>query len=84
MVNKTRNTKKPKEDRLSMRHSLMVWIAGAVLGWIVAVASVWTALNTTTSSNIAKNAPSTAEQMEQILPAAGGKKDPGKDMDQKY
>jgi len=83
MVNNIRNTKNSKDDRLSMRHSLMVWIAGAVLGWVVAVVSVWTALNTTADSNIAKNSPSTAEQMEQILPAAGGKTDPGKDADQK-
>ena len=66
-----------KEDRLSMRHSLMVWVAGAVLGWVVAVMSVWTALSTTEDSNIANNAPTEAEQMEQIMPAAGGEK--GKD-----
>jgi len=35
------------------------------------VVSVWTALNTTVDSNIANNAPTTAEQMEQIMPAAG-------------
>jgi len=84
MVNNARNTKNSKDDRLSMRHSLMVWVAGAVLGWVVAVVSVWTALNTTTDSNVAKNSPSTAKQMEQILPAAGGKENPGKDTDQKY
>jgi len=71
MVNNAHIMQDKKEDRLSMRHSLMVWVAGAVLGWVVAVVSVWTALNTTVDSNIANNAPTTAEQMEQIMPAAG-------------
>ncbi len=71
MVNNAHIMQDKKEDRLSMRHSLMVWVAGAVLGWVVAVMSVWTALNTTEDSNIANNAPITAEQMEQIMPAAG-------------
>lgn len=78
MVNNARNTKDPAKDRLSMRYSLMVWITGAVLGWVVAVVSVWTALNTTTQSNVARNSPSTAEQMEQIVPASGGEQDPRK------
>ncbi|PCI46159.1 MAG: hypothetical protein COB49_09000 [Alphaproteobacteria bacterium] len=71
MVNNTRTSQDKKNNRLSMRHSLMVWVAGAVLGWIVAVVSVWTALNNTNNHNIAENSPSTAEQMEQIMPAAG-------------
>ncbi|MCF6216249.1 MAG: hypothetical protein L3J58_08745 [Emcibacter sp.] len=70
MVTNARNIQDKKEDRLSMRHSLMVWVAGAVLGWVVAVVSVWTALNDT-GSNIADNSISPAEQMEQIMPAAG-------------
>jgi len=71
MVNKVHKKKDTTEKRLSMRHSLMVWVAGAILGWVVAVVSVWTALNTTADSDIAKNSPSNAEQMEQIMPAAG-------------
>jgi len=67
------NKKDLKEERLSMRHSLMVWVSGAILGWVVAVVSVWTALNTE-DTNIAKNSSPMAEQMEQIMPAAGGKK----------
>ncbi|WP_339864235.1 hypothetical protein [Paremcibacter congregatus] len=74
MVNNARIKKNSKEDRLSMRHSLIVWVAGAVLGWVVAVVSVWTALNTT-DSNIADNSPSQAEKLEQIMPAAGDQKD---------
>lgn len=70
MVTNARNIQDKKEDRLSMRHSLMVWVAGAVLGWVVAVVSVWTALNDT-GSNIASNNVSPAEQMEQIMPASG-------------
>ncbi|PHZ86065.1 hypothetical protein [Paremcibacter congregatus] len=74
MVNNARIKKNSKEDRLSMRHSLIVWVAGAVLGWVVAVVSVWTALNTT-DSNIADSSPSQAEKLEQIMPAAGDQKD---------
>lgn len=69
MVNKSQNNIKGKDNRLSMRNSLIVWVAGAVLGWVVAVVSVWTTLNTT-DRNIANN----AEQMEQIMPASGDEK----------
>lgn len=77
MVNKVRINKNQKEDRLSMRHSLIVWVAGAVLGWVVAVVSVWTALNTT-DSDIADNSPTQAEKLEKIMPAAGNEKEPEK------
>lgn len=70
MVNNAQDNKEAKEERLSMRNSIMVWIAGAILGWIVAVVSVWTAMSTT-DSNIAKNTSPDAEQMEKIMPAAG-------------
>jgi len=73
MVNNESVSPNGKNDRLSMRHSLMVWVAGAILGWVVAVASVWTALNSTDNNNIAENSPSDAEKMEQISPAAGNK-----------
>ena len=66
------NKQDKEEGRLSMRNSLIVWISGAILGWVVAVVSVWTALSTT-DSNIAANSPTTAEKMEQIAPAAGDK-----------
>lgn len=74
MVNNLNISQDKKNGRLSMRHSVMVWVAGAILGWVVAVASVWTALNNT-DSNIANNTPTKAEQMEQIMPAAGDGKD---------
>ncbi len=73
MVNNKSIPQGKKNERLSMRHSLMVWVAGAILGWVVAVVSVWTALNTT-DRNIAKNSLSDAEKMEQIMPAAGTEK----------
>lgn len=80
MVNNSKDSKDTNEERLSMRNSIMVWVAGAVLGWVVAVVSVWTALNTP-ESNIAKNTPTDAEKMEQIMPAAGdqNKKDDDKE-----
>ncbi|VAV86904.1 hypothetical protein MNBD_ALPHA02-276 [hydrothermal vent metagenome] len=68
------NKQDKEEGRLSMRNSLIVWISGAILGWVVAVVSVWTALSTT-DSNIAANSPTTAEKMEQIMPASGDRKD---------
>jgi len=68
------NKQDKEKGRLSMRNSLIVWVSGAILGWVVAVLSVWTALSTT-DSNIAANSPSSAERMEQIMPAAGDKKD---------
>ncbi len=77
MVNNAQDNKEAKEERLSMRNSIMVWVAGAVLGWIVAVVSVWTALSTT-DNNIAKNNAPDAEQLEEIMPAAG---DPKKKQD---
>jgi len=74
MVN---NAQEEKTNRLSMRHSIMVWVAGAILGWFVAVVSVWGVLRTG-ESNIAENTPQEdqilpgdAEKMEQVLPAAG-------------
>lgn len=70
MVNRLQNKLKDKDDRLSMRNSLIVWVAGAVLGWVVAVVSVWTTLSST-EHNIAENNPADAEQMQQIMPAAG-------------
>lgn len=73
MVNNESTPQGNKSDRLSMRHSLMVWIAGAILGWVVAVVSVWSALNTT-DMNIAQKPLSEAEKMEQIIPAAGNEK----------
>ncbi len=73
MENNMQNAQDYAKDRLSMRHSIMIWVAGAVLGWVVAVLSGWTALNTTDSS-IAENIPTIAENMEQIMPAAGDNK----------
>ncbi len=73
MVNNTPAPPDKENGRLSMRNSLMVWIVGAILGWVVAIASVWTAMNTN-DSDIASNALSDAEQMEKIVPAAGNNK----------
>lgn len=70
MVNEKNNKQKTTEERLSMRYSILVWAAGAVLGWVVAVVSVWTAMNNT-NGNIAGNLPTNPEQLEQIMPAAG-------------
>lgn len=74
MVNNTPEPQDKENGRLSMRNSLMVWIGGAILGWVVAVVSVWFALNSS-DNDIALNDLSEAEHMEQIVPAAGKNKD---------
>jgi len=64
-------------DKLSMRHSVLVWVAGAVLGWVVAVASVYTALqdpDATVAESPEGIPPEEAEKMENIMPAAGAEK----------
>tara|TARA_B100001939_G_C16946159_1_gene620456 strand:+ start:6170 stop:6433 length:264 start_codon:yes stop_codon:yes gene_type:complete len=82
------NSDKDEEDRLSMRQSVMIWIVGAILGWLVAVASVYTALRAP-DSDIASDQPASqndvspedAERVQEIMPAAGSdeEKKPSKD-----
>ncbi|MFC7049358.1 hypothetical protein [Emcibacter nanhaiensis] len=72
------NTENNSDERLSMRQSVMIWVVGAVLGWVVAVASVYSALRSP-ESEIAENkapleekiSPEDAEKVQEIMPAAG-------------
>ncbi|WP_417318997.1 hypothetical protein [Emcibacter sp.] len=82
------NTDKNSDERLSMRQSVMIWVVGAVLGWVVAVASVYSALRSP-DSEIAKNtlhkeetvSPEDAEKVQEIMPAAGQNKQERKEDD---
>ena len=73
-------------DRMSVRHSLLVWVSGAVLGWVVAVVAIYSILRTGDEPMIAKqvNPGTTAapvvqgtdpeslpESLNEIQPASG-------------
>ncbi|WP_321389626.1 hypothetical protein [Emcibacter sp.] len=80
------NTEKNSDERLSMRQSVMIWVVGAVLGWVVAVASVYSALRTPESDIATNNAPleetispEDAAKVQEIMPAAGEEKTENKD-----
>lgn len=65
-------------ERMSMRNSLLVWVSGAVLGWVVAVIAVYSALRTDEDTiivqepvqrpSIAREAP---RELDAIEPAFG-------------
>lgn len=70
------------KDRLSWRNSVLVWVSGAVLGWVIAVVAVYSVLRTEETSHIAQEPAATepdtgfademnAQEMNQIMPAAG-------------
>ncbi|MAU41790.1 MAG: hypothetical protein CMF31_09220 [Kordiimonas sp.] len=70
------------QNRLSLRHSVLVWVAGAVLGWVVAVVSVYSALRVPenefaeTDQLIAPETDLAADpaELDKIMPAAGENK----------
>lgn len=78
------NAQNNKDGRLSMRHSVMVWVAGAVLGWGVAVVSVYNALRSDdTIAEISEpenqgDILNEGERMEKIMPASGQAETPEK------
>jgi hypothetical protein len=58
-------------EPLSIRRSIIVWIAGAVLGWVIAVVTIYGVLR----SGDRAHAPSIAheeETLQNISPGAGG------------
>lgn len=70
-------------ERMSMRNSLLVWVSGAVLGWVVAVVAVYSALRTDEDTIIAQDPaprPSMAREaptgLDAIEPAGGDKEQP--------
>jgi len=58
-------------DRMSLRNSLLVWVFGAVLGWVVAVVAIYTIIRTADNSHITERNSAPDAQLEQIAPAAG-------------
>lgn len=72
------NAQDNKDGRLSMRHSVMVWVAGAILGWGVAVVSVYNVVSSDDDVIAENTEPDNkgtildeAQKMEKIMPAAG-------------
>lgn len=70
-------------NRMSMRNSLLVWVFGAVLGWVVAVVAVYSIIRdegdrviaTTKQPQNAEKALASdkkARELNAIQPAAGG------------
>lgn len=65
-------------ERMSMRNSLLVWVSGAVLGWVVAVIAVYSALRTDEDAMVVQEPvqrPSIAQEapteLDAIEPAFG-------------
>ena len=78
MASKRYQKRRSKKQPLPLRHSVIIWAGGAILGWLVAVASVWLVLNNNTETEIAQKqfpdtelTPEEVEKLEQIMPAAG-------------
>lgn len=55
------SAKRNKEDRLSIRTSIIVWLGGAVLGWVAAVLAIYSVLRAPDREISAVNKPSTAQ-----------------------
>ena len=76
-------SEKSDPSRMSLRHSLLVWVSGAVLGWVVAVVAIYSILRTGDEPMIAEQVdPSKTstpiaqeddpESLNTIQPASGG------------
>lgn len=76
-------TEREDKERMSIRHSLLVWVSGAVLGWVVAVVAIYGLLRDTdepriaekpipaTERAIADDSPAAPEDLNKIAPASG-------------
>jgi|GEM_PF-3388351 len=75
----------PRSDNgepLSLRRSLIVWLAGGVFGWIVAVVLIYGTIRATSYDNVAKEQQQESESvtreekaLQDIAPAAGPNRD---------
>ncbi len=70
------NQNSTPQDRLSMRKSVLIWIAGAMLGWVFAFVGIYSFLRFTDHSSSPHNQPSLAtdydaRSLSEIEPAAG-------------
>jgi hypothetical protein len=64
--------RKHKEDRLSVRTSIIVWLGGAVLGWVVAVLAIYTVLRAPDKDVTGLNASKGSIQQATGSPTDGG------------
>lgn len=67
-------------ERMTVRNSLLVWVSGAVIGWVVAVMVIYSALRAPDEPMMAEdnrqNPPALADEitpdmLNEIAPAAG-------------
>ncbi|GAB4140911.1 MAG: hypothetical protein Tsb0016_08270 [Sphingomonadales bacterium] len=73
-MNRNQNPSPP--DRLSLRKSVLIWIAGAMLGWVFAFVGIYSFLRFTDHSGGSHGQPSLAtdydaRSLSEIEPAAG-------------
>ena len=70
--------KKTAKDRMSVRHSVFVWVGGAVFAWVLLMVSIYNVVRFDEAGNSAGGnvgvADSEAKRLNDILPAAGGDK----------
>jgi NADH:ubiquinone oxidoreductase subunit 6 (subunit J) len=77
-------SEKSDQERMSIRHSLLVWVSGAVLGWVVAVVAIYSILRTSDEPMIAERSNpdqtiiqgTDPERLNNIQPAAGDSQQP--------
>ncbi len=75
MVAMSKLSQDNEADRMSMRNSLLVWVFGAVLGWVVAVVAVYSVIRDNEDHVIAQDKISVPEHLNTIEPAAGETRD---------
>jgi hypothetical protein len=65
---------KNNSGRLSMRTSILVWTAGIMLGWGIAVVTAYVLIrNHEPASQVSEGSDAKARELNAIAPAAGGK-----------
>lgn len=60
--------------KLSMRNSILIWVSGACLGWVVLVVSIYTILGTSDAGRYPNGqmaGEDPAQELNEIAPAAG-------------
>ena len=70
-------------EPLSIRRSIIVWLAGGVFGWVLAVVLIYGTIRITSHENVAEDAtnqpPSAVateeKKLQDIAPAAGGQEE---------
>jgi hypothetical protein len=70
-----------EKDRLSWRNSVLVWVSGAVLGWVIAVVAVYSVIRTEEANHMAQPPAAQSdtgfasdmdgEEMNNLMPAVG-------------